>query len=205
MPSRCNTTVPRGRCRLLDRIKCRQFKVRGGARRRLRICFFLRELPTFVQGELPCGFFDHPRRHRTEMLGKSISEPVFAEEVYHAGNSLRIKMHGVYRVGSKDRVSRGTADTQPLRDVSAGLRKSEWPSVASERNSLPELPKFRPLEFVFKLRLTRKHDLQHFFGGSLQIEQEPDFLQQLERQALRFVDDQHRAFACAKTFDQPCV
>jgi hypothetical protein len=127
--------------------------VRCGARWRLKICFFFRELPTFVQEELLCGFFDHPRWHRTEMLSISINERVFAEEIYHAGNSLRIKVHGVHRVGSKDRVSHGTADTQPLCDVTAGLLKSEWPSIASERNSLPELPKFRPLELIFKLRL----------------------------------------------------
>ena len=128
-------------------------------RRRLKICFFFRELPTFVQEEVLCGFLDHLRRHWTEMLSISINERMFAEEIYHAWNSLRIKVHGVHRVGSKDRVSHGTADTQPLCDVMAGLLKSEWPGIASERNSLPELPKFRPLEILFKLRLTGKGEL----------------------------------------------
>jgi len=77
----------------------------------LQICFFSRELPAFVQEELACGFIDHPRWHQTEMLKVSVNERVFAEEIYHAGNSLRIKVHGVHRVGGKDRVSQGTADT----------------------------------------------------------------------------------------------
>ena len=111
------------------------------------------KLPALVQKELVCGFLDHPRWHQTEMLHICVNERVFAEEIYHAGNPLRIKVHGVHCVGSKDRVSRGTADTQPLCDVTAGLLKSEWPSIASERNSLPELPKFNLLELIFKLRL----------------------------------------------------
>jgi hypothetical protein len=82
-----------------------------------------------------------------------MNQRVFAEEIHHAGNPLRIKVHGVHRVGGKDRVSHGTADTQTLSDVTAGLLKSEWPSATSERYSLPELPKFRLLHLIFKLRL----------------------------------------------------
>src|SRR5258708_19569697 len=107
----------------------------------LQICFFSRELPAFVQEELACGFIDHPRWHQTEMLKVSVNERVFAEEIYHAGNSLRIKVHGVHRVGGKDRVSQGTADTYPLCDVTLGFLKSKCPSPPSERNSLPDLPK----------------------------------------------------------------
>src|SRR5580704_255942 len=119
----------------------------------LQICFFFRELPAFVQQELACGFIDHPRWHRTEMLNIGVNERVFAQEIYHAGNPLRIKVHGVHRVGGKDRISHGAADTQPLCDVTVGFLKSEWPGTASEHNSLPELPKFRLLELIFKLRL----------------------------------------------------
>src|SRR5580700_6500321 len=127
------------------------------------------ELSAVVQQELACSFFDHPRWHQTEMLHVSVYERVFAEEIYDAGNPLRIKVHDVHYIRSKDRVSHGAADTQPLCDVTVGLFKSEWCSPASERNSLPELPKFRPFELVFKLRLANQHDLQQLFGGSLQI------------------------------------
>jgi hypothetical protein len=127
------------------------------------------KLSALVQKELVCGFLDHPCWHQAEMLHICVNERVFAEEIYHAGNPLRIKMHGVHRVGSKDRVSHGAADTQPLCDVTVRLLKSEWCSPASERNSLPELSKFRSFELIFKLRLTSQHDLQQLFGGSLQI------------------------------------
>src|SRR4029077_3119923 len=100
-------------------------------------------------------------------------------------------------------ISRGATDTQPLCDVTAGLLKSEWCSPAAERNSLPELPKLRPFELIFKLWLASQHDLQQLFGGRLQIQQESNFLQQLERKALRFVDDQHRVVARTKALNQP--
>src|SRR5580704_13461740 len=103
------------------------------------------------------------------MLHISVDECVFAKEIYDAGNSLRIKVHGVHRVGSKDRASLGASDAQPLCDVTVGLLKSEWCGPRSERDSLPELSKFRSFEFIFKLRLAGEHNLQQLFGGSLQI------------------------------------
>ncbi len=164
-----------------------------------------REGPELRHQEVACSFFDHSRRNRLESFHVGVNEGVFAEQIHHPWDAARIMVECLDGVGLEDRFARCAGDAQPVRNVSVGLLKGERRGVATERNPLPKLPHFRLFQLLFQLGLTDKDNLQKFFGSGLQIQQKADLLQQFERKALGFVDDQDGRGAGAEAFDQPLV
>jgi hypothetical protein len=67
---------------------------------------------------------------------------------------------------------------------------AKWPQLAAQRDTLLQLPIIALLERV-QLRLARQNDLQHLAAPVLQIPEQPDFLEHIPFEILRFVDDQH--------------
>src|SRR5271157_777681 len=114
----------------------------------------------FLPQNVPCGFFDHLRRHRIQLLYICVNERMLAEKIYYARDPARIKMYRFHRLGREDWVSLCASDAQPLRDIAMGLLKGEWRRDTPESNALPELPQLRAFELIFELRLAHKHDLQ---------------------------------------------
>ena len=83
--------------------------------------------------------------------------------------------------------------------------EGELARFGAQRDALPELPELRLVELLFEFGLARENDLQQLFRGSLQIRQQPDFLEHLRRKILRLVDDQHGAFPGLITIQQPLI
>jgi len=77
--------------------------------------------------------------------------------------------------------------------------------VVPQRNSLTQLPQFRLPEHLFQLGLPHQHDLDQLRLGGLEIRQQPDLLEHLGREVLRFVDDEQRLLVLLQPPDQERV
>ena len=62
--------------------------------------------------------------------------------------------------------------------------------MAAQRHALFQLTQRRLVETVGQLGLPGEDDGQQLLGGGLDVREQPDFLEQLVRQALRLVDDE---------------
>jgi hypothetical protein len=71
----------------------------------------------------------------------------------------------------KDRFTASACDSQPPFDVIVRLFQGQRAYFAANRDPLPELAPLRPVKVDFQLRLSREHDLEHFVGRSLDVQQ----------------------------------
>jgi len=82
-------------------------------------------------------------------------------------------------------------DPHAADDVGGRLLDAERRELAAQRDALLELPQRRLVEPIGQLGLAGEDDGEQFLRGRLDVGQQPDFLEQLQRQTLRFVHDEH--------------
>ena len=94
---------------------------------------------------------------------------------------------------------------QPMRQVSGGLGGAERAQVVAGDHSLREL--FEPGfgQSATQLGLTDQHDLQQLALVGLEVGQQAQLLQQLDREVLCLVDDQHALAALRMGLQQVAV
>ena len=120
-------------------------------------------------------------------------------------NSASIAVNGLDRFRTENIGIFGPGNAQPLLNIAAGFLERELASLGAQRDALAELPELGLIEFLFELGLSGEHDLQQFFGGSLQIGEQADFFEHLRRKILRLVHDQHGALPGLIALEQPLV
>ncbi len=159
----------------------------------------------FVQLEFARDFLHHVRRHGPQTVHIGVDQGVLAQQIHHARYSVGIVMDCLNGFLGKNRLAVGSRDAQSLGDVAEGLLQRKRGGAAAQSNALPKLAQLRQLQLFFQFGLARKNDLQKLFGGSLEIRQQPDFLQNFGGEVLRLVDDQNRCFPGAVPFEQPLI
>src|ERR1700747_2836052 len=112
-------------------------------------------------------------------------------------------MDGLDCLCTEDWFARSAGNPEAFRNVIPGLIFGKWCGAATKHDALPELAKLRELEFLFKLGLAGKDDLQKLLCGGLQVCEKPDFFQHGISQILCFVDDQNDGFPIAIAFEHP--
>ena len=76
-------------------------------------------------------------------------------------------------------------------DIGSDLLLVEWFQLVADRHTLIELPHARRAQHVLEIQLAHQDDLQQLVFVRLEIRQNPDLLEDMERQVLCLVDDQH--------------
>src|SRR5437016_1019953 len=99
---------------------------------------------------------------------------MFADQVGHARDSTRTPMYRFDRLRTKNFFSVAAGNAQPFENKSAGLLRCERQRLGAELDALAKLPEFSLIQFLLDLRLSGKHDLQKFFGRSLEVGQQPN-------------------------------
>src|SRR5712675_3515967 len=130
---------------------------------------------------------------------------MLAKQVRHARNTSRIFVNRFNSLGSKDGSSIGAANSQALRNVPSQFLKGQRLRSAAHGDALTQLPQTRIAQLLLKFGLPRKHDLQQFLVGGLEIRQQADFLQYLKGQVLRFVHNENGGLSVAVPLQQPVV
>ena len=92
---------------------------------------------------------------------------------------------------------------EAVSDVSAGLFERKRQTSAAHRNALAHLAKSRTLKHFFELWLAAQDDLQEVSMRGLQVQKHAQLFDHIQREALRFVNDQDGGFAGAKAILQP--
>ncbi len=90
-------------------------------------------------------------------------------------------------------------------DVGAQVFARQRAQVETQADALRELHQFRRIEFFVELGLAGENDAQHLLLGGLDAGQQADFFEHLEREILRFVDDQQHLAAGRVLLDEEAV
>src|SRR5262249_30098493 len=90
-------------------------------------------------------------------------------------------------------------------DVLGGLIAGERTDAESQRNPLMELPHLRPLKLRSKLGLADQQNLKELRAGRLEVREQPNLFERLEREVLGLVENQDRSLTGAVTLDQEGV
>ena len=77
--------------------------------------------------------------------------------------------------------------------------------MVAQHDALAELAQLGPRQHVPELRLPDEHDLDQLGARGLEIREQPDLLEHLRREVLRFVDDQQRGLVLLEAADQEVV
>ncbi len=96
-------------------------------------------------------------------------------------------------------------DLQPVPDVRHRLLAIERPDVPAERDALVQLRQLGVREQRPQLRLSHQDDAQELLGGGLEVRKQAEMLQDLHRQRLRLVHDDHRPAAGLALGEQVAV
>ena len=80
-------------------------------------------------------------------------------------------------------------------EIRGGLLEGQRPKLAAQRHPLLQLPQAAIVQPLRQLRLSGQDDEQQLFVVRLDVGQQPNLLEQFERQALCFIDDQHGCLA----------
>ena len=86
-------------------------------------------------------------------------------------------------------------DRQAVLDVRRGLAPRERPDVPAERDPLVQLHELGVEQEHAQLGLPDEDDAQQLLGGGLEVREEPELLQDLDRERLGLVDDDDRLAA----------
>src|SRR5256885_8049896 len=153
---------------------------------------------------LASGLLDVARGDQPGALGTGIDERVLAEQVDDAGNSAGKGVEESERV-QRENFLGGAGDAEALADVGLGLLESERRGLATNGDALTELAKFVALEFFLEFGLTGENDLKKIVVGSFEIEEEPDFLENLGGKTLGLINHEDRSRAGAVTLQKPIL
>ena len=114
------------------------------------------------------------------------------DHVDEARHPARDRVDRAQRRSREERRLRAAAgDRQPVAHVGSGLARRERPEVPTQRDPLVQLREIGIEEELAQLRLADKHDSEQFLGIRLEVQQQPDLLEQLDREGLRLVENQH--------------
>src|SRR5690606_21924536 len=94
---------------------------------------------------------------------------------------------------------------QSVRDIRGSLRFRERIQVVAAGNALRQLPQLGPVQQLAQFGLPDQDDLQQLLRGGLQVRQQPQLLQRVRRQVLRFVDDHDDAPSLRMPVEQALV
>src|SRR5256885_14395001 len=122
---------------------------------------------------------------------------MFAENIDHAGDAARKRVHRSYRVRFKDGVSIGTGNAQPFADITLGLLGCQRGGPAANGDALSKLAEFVTFELYFQLGLTGEDDLQEFLSRRLKIQEQSNLFQRGRIKPLRLIHNQYRNLAGA--------
>src|SRR5206468_3270786 len=84
-------------------------------------------------------------------------------------------------------------DAQAVEHVRDRLAAGERPHVPAERDALVQLHQLGMEEEGAELRLAGQHDAEQLLGRRLEVREEAELLQDVDREGLRLVDDDDRA------------
>src|SRR4029079_6690435 len=129
------------------------------------------------------GYGPHVRR-------ESADEGVLADHVDDARQAARRRVDRRDRLAREHVHRRSTGDANAAGDIRRRVRQTEWRQLASECNALLQLAQVCLVQAIGQLRLPGEYDVQQFHGVGLEITEQAHFLEQLVRQALRFVEQQ---------------
>ena len=79
-------------------------------------------------------------------------------------------------------------DREPMVDVGDRLAARERSEMPAQRDALVQLRELGIEEQLAELRLADEHDAQQLLGRRLEVQEQPDLLQQLDRERLRLVE-----------------
>ena len=99
----------------------------------------------------------------------------------------------------------GAGDFEAMPDVGAQVVAGQRAQVEAQAHALHELDQLGRVELFVQLRLPGENDAHHLLLGGLDAGQQPDLLENLERQVLRFVDDQQHLAAGGVLLDEETV
>ena len=88
---------------------------------------------------------------------------------------------------------RSAGDRQTVRDVRGGRLRVERLQLVADGDALIELPQLRRSQQRLQVQLADEDDLQQLLLVGLEIRQNADLLEHVQRQVLRLVDDEHGA------------
>ena len=95
-----------------------------------------------------------------------------------------------------------TGGAQAEHQVFAGFLRGQRFQPKAVSDAFFELADPILTQVVIKFGLAEQHDLQQLVGLGFQVGQQADFLQRGDRHALRFLDEQHHAFAFSVALQQ---
>ena len=134
-----------------------------------------------------CRGVDDGGASQMAMMQRAIAEPV--DQARHA---VRRAVDRVDRLAREaDALGRAARDVKPVRDVAVDAVAIEWFETAAHRHALRHLPHLGQPQLVAQLELTDEHDLQLPLAA-VRVREDPDFLEQRQRQVLGFVDEDDR-------------
>src|ERR1022692_2649846 len=93
--------------------------------------------------------------------------------------------------GGREYFARGTRDAQPMTHIMQRFLSRQGLQVIASGNALRQLAKVSAVQQLAQLRLTDQYDLQKLLRRGFQVGQEPDLLEDLGGQILRFIDDDY--------------
>src|SRR5215211_1178092 len=138
------------------------------------------------------GDFLDDRAHDLGMPGHgAAAERVIAEVVDDAGDTARCLADEYDGVVSEEVDARGPGRFEAEADVLVDLAETERLNLAVERDALFELAQVGPVERLAELGLAAEDDLEELAAAHLEVEQEANLFEQLRREPVRLVDDEH--------------
>src|SRR5437660_128654 len=93
------------------------------------------------------------------LVHKRADQAVFADQIHHTWNTIRITMDGHQRFRIENLASTRSCNTQPLAYVSLGLLKRQRMRFGAQRQPLTQLPQLGLLKFLLQLRLADQNNL----------------------------------------------
>ena len=112
-----------------------------------------------------------------------------ADRARHATRMLVDQLDGFRREQLRPLAS-GMANAAS--DVRRRFFARQRPQRAAQRDALFQLAQRRLVQPIGQLGLAREHEGQQFFGVGLDVCEQPNLLEELVRETLRFVDDERR-------------
>ena len=132
---------------------------------------------------------DQPATHARLARDERRQQGAVRDHVDEARHSSRDAVQQAQRGPREEpRGAAAAGDREPVMDVRDRLPARERPEVPAQRDALVQLRELRVQEQLAELGLADEHDAQQLPGRRLEVQEQPDLLQQLDRERLRLVE-----------------
>ena len=111
-------------------------------------------------------------------------------------------MNQHHRILGEDLRWHAADDAEPAGDERCCFVQAEGFQLTTQCHSLTELAQIVVFQAVGEFGLAGEHQRKQFGGRRFDVRQQPDLLEQLDTQALRFVDHQRHDFSAVSAFPQ---